>query len=179
MVSETNDGVIMKKLGILLVATSAICGISSAHAAIEKNSSELYKLRGDAPTGTLIPTIDATSPLPFNKNYVALSEKQQDIVKAKYENLGENDTPPFPARGLKTIYEPVIGANKSLGKTGKLKLIAIINKDGYVDTISVEETPSVALSKRAIRALRDTKFDAASCDGTPCEMTFPMEIEFQ
>jgi len=166
----------MKKLATLLVTATAICGISNASASIEKES---YVLNGTPPTGTLIPSIDARSPLPFNKRYVALSDKQKDIVRAKYENLGVNDTPPFPARGLKSIYEPVISANKSLGKVGKLELIATVDEEGYVGKIIVKETPSKALSNRAIRSLRSVKFDAASCDGDPCEMTFPMEINFQ
>lgn len=176
LVSKTNYGVIMKKLGILVVLATTICGISIASA---NTSKKLYVLNGKAPTGTKILSVDAKSPLPFNKSYVALSNQQKDIVRAKYENLGANDTPPFPARGLKSIYKPVIDANRSLGKVGMLKLVATIDENGYVGSIEVKETPSKALSKRAIRSLRNTKFDAATCDGAPCEMTFPMEIKFQ
>lgn len=169
----------MKNLGISLIIATAALGVSNANANINKSPSELHTLKGKAPTGTHILSVEAVSPLPFNKRYAALTNAQKEIVRSKYENLGVNDTPPFPSRGLKSIYAPVIGVNKSLGKVGELRLIATINENGRVSNIVVQETPSKALSKRAIRSLRNASFDAASCDGAPCEMTFPMAIKFQ
>ena len=166
----------MKKLGILLVVATTVCGLSLANASTSKKS---YNLLGDAPSGSNIPTVDATSPIPFNVSYVALTEAQKKIVKSKYDNLGVNDTPPFPSRGLKAIYKPVINANRSLGKSGLLKITAIVNKEGLVESVVVHESPSKALSKRATRALRNTQFDAGTCDGEACEMEFPFEIKFQ
>ena len=166
----------MKKLGVLIVVIATACGLSVATAS---TGGKTYRLLGERPSGTRIPTVDATSPIPFNANYVALTAEQKEIVNAKFENLGSNDTPPFPARGLRAIYKPVISANRSLGKSGRLKLTALVNEQGQVESVVIHESPSKALSKRATRALRNAEFDAATCDGEACAMEFPFEIQFQ
>lgn len=43
----------------------------------------------------------------------------------------------------------------------------------------MQETPSKALSNQAMRRLKDARFDAKNCGGTPCEMSLAIEIKFQ
>jgi len=165
----------MKKLGKILVVATALFSIGAAHASTNKT----YRLLDKATTGTNIPSVVATSPVPFHLNYQKLSDEQKEIFRSKYDNLDANITPPFPSRGLRTIYKPIIKAHRSIGGTGTLKLTAIVNAQGTVESVVVHESPNEALSRRATSSLSKTQFDAATCDGESCEMTFPFEIKFQ
>ncbi len=165
----------MKKLGKILVVATAIFGIS----AVSANTDKTYNLLGEAPSGSKIPAVAATSPLPFNVSYSKMSEEQKNFFRSKYDNLGINDTPPFPSKGLRTLYKPVINTHRALGGVGTLKMTATISADGFVQSIEVHETPNKALAKRAKRALRNATFDSATCNGEKCAMTFPFEIKFQ
>jgi len=175
MMSEFLNGVHMKKLSQILIVATAILGVSSASANVDKT----YKLLGDAPSGSKIPTVTATSRLPFNSSYKDMSDEQKNYFRSKYDNLGINDTPPFPRQGLRSIYKPVIEMQRSTGATGLLKMTATVGADGLVQSIEVHEAPNKHLAKRAKRTLRNTTFDAATCDGKKCVMTFPFQIKFQ
>ncbi|GHA01920.1 hypothetical protein GCM10008090_08920 [Arenicella chitinivorans] len=166
----------MKKSGVIISALAALLTVASASAASSQSS---YHLRGEPPSGSKIPSVAATAPLPFDTSYVALSASQKALVKSAYESLGLNDTPPFPRHGLKQVYQPVIEANHKIGATGDLVLIADVNQFGFVETITVQASPAQALSLKAEEVLRSARFDPASCDGQPCRMTFPVKISFQ
>jgi len=167
----------MKKLNILLIAASLVCGISTAHAKASP-SKKLYTLKGDARVGSLLPSIDAKSSVPFNKRFDALTTEQQNLVKAKFNNLGVNDTPPFPVAGLRAVYKPLVKANKTYGDNSALKVTAKINSFGYVNDVTVHDNNNSQLVDYIERSLRHTKFEPAKCDGTACAMNFPIEINF-
>ena len=166
----------MKKSGIIISALASLLTVASASAASSQPS---YQLRGEPPSGSKIPSVAATAALPFDTGYVALSASQKALVKSAYEALGANDTPPFPQRGLKQVYQPVIEANSSIGATGDLVLIADVNQYGFVETITVAASPAQGLTLKAEEALRNTRFDPATCNVQPCRMTFPVKISFQ
>jgi len=108
-----------------------------------------------------------------------MSDEQKNYFRSKYDNLGINETPPFPSQGLRSLYKPVIEMQRSTGATGLLKMTAIVGADGLVQSIEVHEAPNKHLAKRAKRTLRNATFDAATCDGEKCVMTFPFQIKFQ
>ncbi len=149
----------------------------SANAAA--NINKTYTLKGDAPTGTLIRPIVATSSISFNKRFAALNEAEQNLFKAQYKEIGLNDTPPFPKSGLKSIYRPIVKANKTINATGSLHLTATVNANGFVESVSVLNSPDVKLAAAAEEILLSTRFDAANCNGTACKMSFPFEITFE
>ena len=166
----------MKKSGLIITALASLLTIASASAASSQSS---YHLRGEPPSGSKIPSVAATAPLPFDTRYVALSASHKALIKSAYESMGSNDTPPFPRRGLKQVYQPVIDANNNIGATGDLVLIADVNQYGFVETITVKTSPAQNLTVKAEEALRNTRFDPATCNGQPCRMTFPVKISFQ
>ena len=165
----------LQSLISVLFLSSILAILSTAHA----STSKVYHLKGEAPVGSKIPTIEAVSPISFSKRFASLSNEEKAVFKAKYEEIGVNDTPPFPSMGLRAIYKPVIKANKELNATGSLHLTATINANGFVESVKVIESPSVELTASAERILRSTQFDPASCNGVACEMTFPIEITFK
>jgi len=139
-------------------------------------STKQYRLMGEAPFGTRIRSVDATSPIPFNKRYVELSDEQQELFRSRYQNLSENVQPPFPIKGLRAIYRPILKKNKSLADKGTLSLSIFVDESGLVESLTVVESPSIEMQKYVSEVLRDVKFEPAICAGDPCDMEFPVEL---
>lgn len=165
----------MKKINILVVAASIILSVNAAQAS---TSAQLYSLKGDARVGTRIATVGATSNIPFNKRFAALTQEQQNLVKAKFDNLGVNDTPPFPVSGLRAVYKPLLKANASYGDNSELNVTAKVTSSGYVNEVTVRGSSDSELVTYIEDSLRNTKFEPAQCNGVACDMDFPIEISF-
>ncbi len=169
----------MKTLTTLLLSASLALSVQSASAL---NSSETYSLRGEAPTGSLIPSVAATSNVPFNKRYEALTLDQQKLVKAKFDRLADNAHPPFPVQGLASVYKPLLKANKLYGDNQALSVLVGVNSSGKVDGVIVNHESGAAANPELVayldKTLRRTAFDPAYCGDTACSMDFPIEISF-
>lgn len=156
--------------GSIIVASA---GIASAA------TTTLYQLKGNAPTGTKIASIDATSSIPFDKQYFEFSASERESFRSRFAQISKHDVPPFPRLGMQSIYKPILAEHKKTAKSGKLSVMATVDKTGRVSQLSVVESPNKSLAKVSAAVLRDTKFNPAFCDGEPCEMTFPVELTFQ
>ena len=165
----------MKKFNILLVAASLLVSVNLAHATA---SPKLYSLKGEAQAGTRIASVDATSTVPFSKRFDALTSEQQNLVRAKFDNLGANDTPPFPVAGLRAVYKPLIKANKVYGSNNALSVTATVDSSGDVSDVTVHDNSNEKLAAYIERRLKYTKFEPATCNGVACDMNFPIEISF-
>ena len=164
----------MNILKVIASLTLLSTSIGAAHA-IPADS--LYKMSVNKP-GSLTPFYQAHSKVPFTKPFDSLNKEQQTIVKSKFKSLGVNDTPPYPTEGSLSLYRPLLKAGAMASLTGKLKVSATIGIDGQVSAVDVIKSPNDYLSKKVVRIVSNTKFDAASCDGDRCEMNFPIEIQF-
>lgn len=139
---------------------------------------KVYTLKGEPQAGSKVRTVDARSSIPFNKSYVELSNDQQAIFNAQFQDLAINERPPFPVEGLRAIYRPILSKNKSLEDTGVLSLAILVDEKGRVDNVSVVETTSPELEEFAVEALAGVKFEPAVCDGATCSMEFPVKVIF-
>ncbi|MFT4634372.1 MAG: hypothetical protein ACI854_000373 [Arenicella sp.] len=175
----------MKKLTILVISTAFIFSINAAHAKNSASTSELssstnklFLLKGKAPTGSKIPSIEATSTVPFHKTFGALTAEQQNLVRAKFDSLRSNDTPPFPRSGLRAVYKPLVKANKEFGDDSDINVTAKINSAGFVNGVTVHNSNNAQLVSYIQRHLQNTRFEPAKCDGIACDMDFPIDISF-
>lgn len=160
-----------------------ILGINAVHAGVSESRSpippsKLFYLKGEAPSGSRIPLIDATSTIPFNKRFDALTAEQRNLVKAKFDNLRTSDTPPFPTSGLRAIYKPLINANQAFGNNSDLNVTAKVNSSGFVSDVIVHNSGNSQLINYIEQRLHQVKFDPAKCNGVACAMDFPIEIGF-
>lgn len=165
---------INNKFSKILVSIAVII-ISTTAAAAQKQ----YKLKGAAPEGTKIRTVEATSPIPFNKNYKSLTAEQKEMFKATYGGLAIGEEPPFPKKGTQVIYRPIIKAHKEIARAGNLFLVAMVDEKGKVENVSVYESPADSMTQMATNVLFNTAFDPASCNGKPCKMEFPFEFNLR
>jgi len=147
--------------------------VGSAHAA------KLYKLLGDAPTGTKRRPVEAESFIPFNKRFNKLTKEQRKLYRSNFHGILDGQIPPFPKKGMKRIYNPIILAHSRYGGGGQLSLLATINKKGMVDKVAVYSQPSKQIGELATAVLFNTKFNPATCDGKPCAMEFPFDFKLR
>ena len=167
----------MKIVKNLLPALFGTIVIASAGIASAANTQ--YQLKGNAPTGTKIASVDATSSIPFDKQYFEFSASERESFRSRFDQISKSDVPPFPRHGMQSIYKPILAEYKKTAKSGKLSIMATVDKTGRVTQLSVVESPNKSLAKVSAAVLRDTKFNPAFCDGEPCEMSFPVELTFQ
>ena len=156
-----------------LIALLVFCLMANANAA------KLYKLLGDAPKGSNKRPIEAKSYIPFKKRYHQLTDEQKSIYRLNFEGIQDNEIPPFPKKGMRDIYTPLVKGHARQGGGGFLALVATVNKKGDVEKVVVLLQPSKKLGDLAIAVLFNTKFKPAKCDGKPCEMEFPFEFELR
>lgn len=163
----------MKKSTFIAVAVAALGTVFSVSA----YAGQQYKLKGDAPTGTLIPTVEAVGTIPFDKRYVELDKQQREQFRARFGEIANSVVPPFPRNGMQDVYRPLIEANDRAAR-GTLSVNVLVDEHGQVTDLEVVDSPSPRLSSATQSALRDTQFDPAICDGAPCAMEFPVQIKF-
>jgi len=149
--------------------------LSIANASTDKN---YYTLKSAAPTGTKIQSVDAKSVIPFDKRYFELSDSEKEIFRAKFKNISSTEIPPFPRSGLKAIYKPLIEQFKNLSAQGSLSLTVMVDENGRVTDFTVLQSPTRRLTKASQKILQNTLFDPAFCAGEPCDMEFPVTINY-
>jgi len=138
-----------------------------------------YKIKGDNINGSKMRYVDASSPIPFNKEYSELTDEQRNIFRASYGGLSDSEKPPFPLKGTQSIYKPIIEGHKEIAREGNLYLIAMVDETGKVENVSVYESPNNSMTQYATNVLFNTQFEPATCDGTPCKMEYPFEFKLR
>jgi hypothetical protein len=113
------------------------------------------------------------SPIPLNKTYGELTDEQKAALHKMYENLGPADEPPFPAEGIKPIFNAVKKAQRILQSRGRLDMKVTVGPDGKA--IKVEDFGTVRtgqMTETTQQVLLLTTYKPGLCSGTPCTMQF-------
>jgi len=160
-----------KKVAIALLFLSMITGVAQAR--------DLFKLYGDAPMGSKFRPVEAKSPIPFNKEYDQLTQKQRNLYRLHFDGLAKDEIPPFPKYGTKSIYLPIIKGHERIARGGWLRLIAAIDENGKVEEVSVYESPHKEMTELALSVLFHAKFTPATCAGKPCKMDYRFDFELR
>jgi len=125
-------------------------------------------------TGTIIKKqIRWDSRIPLDKTYAELTPEQKAELHAMYENLPEGDEPPFPATGIRPIFNAIRKAQRIRQAQGELNMAVTVGPDG--NAIKVEDRGGVydiQMTEIAQQVLLLTKYKPAVCKGQPCTMQF-------
>ncbi|MBB3118121.1 energy transducer TonB [Pseudoduganella violacea] len=139
---------------------------------------ERYTLkRDDPPIGSNIKRDAAIGRLPLNKSYGDLTPEQQLIVKAPYASMGEGDEPPFPEKGLASIYKAMHTIHGYIYEDGAIDMEVVVDRDGKPLNVLVYKTPDARASETMALVLMSTKFKPALCGGKPCQQNFLFRAE--
>lgn len=119
------------------------------------------------------------SPIPINKRYHELSPEAKAILHDYYENLAIGDEPPFPAHGLKPVYQALAIAQQKLLSRGELILVVMVDSNGNATEVKAIGSPSPEMTQVAASIILLTKFKPAVCGGQPCKMEYPLRFDFR
>jgi hypothetical protein len=170
----------------LLIAVSG-CAVTAAQDQMSKTEHGIP----DAPTHlTNTATTDTGSILkkelkwksniPLDKTYEQLTPEQRAEFRAPYEKLGESDEPPFPAQGLKPIFNALRRGQHTLQARGDLDLLVTVGADGNATKVedfgSVNGPNAYEMTNYAAAVFMKAKYKPAVCNGKPCIMQFPFKL---
>lgn len=151
---------------------ASLCAVSAA-----QEQSPQYKLKRVV-TGSAIPLDGAISKVAINRTYAQLADEEKALLRAQYENMGPDDEPPFPAKGMTPMLQAIQEAQRKLLVSGELYLIATVEPDGNVSSVKAIGSPSDEMVRFAASTMMFTKFKPALCAGVPCTLEYPLRYSF-
>jgi len=139
-----------------------------------------YSIKEDEPAlGTRIRHEQFTgSHVALNLPYERLPEEDKAALHAQWERIAPGDEPPFPTKGLIALFDPLRQAQQKLGEEGPLFAVATVGVDGRVTNVNVYKSPGQKMTRVVSQLLMLTPFKPAVCGGQPCQMDFPLRINF-
>lgn len=118
----------------------------------------------------------ASQPPAFSANWQGLSNEQRSTVREQHSDLGPQDEPPYPARGMGQLHESLRFAAQQLRTPGRLRMSARVDGSGQVEAVTVHDSPSPALKQNAAAVVYRTTFKGGVCAGQPCTMELPIDV---
>ena len=133
----------------------------------------------DSRTGTNIRReLVKNSTIPLDKPYQEFSPADKAALHSRYENIAPGDEPPFPAKGMKSIFELIEKAQAKRRDRGLLSLVADVDSSGRVIAVKEFASPSPEMTRFVSAVLIETPFKPAMCNGQACKMEFPFRLHF-
>lgn len=103
----------MKSVHKLVLLPALVVSIVVATTGIAYAATGQYQLKGSgAPTGTKIASVNATSSIPFDKQYYEFSANEREAFRSRFDQISKHDIPPFPRHGMQSIYKPILAEHK-------------------------------------------------------------------
>lgn len=117
-------------------------------------------------------------PVPIDKSYAQLTVAEKRRVKSAYEPMAEDDEPPYPLHGLRTILETTEKLQNRLLVSGALTLAVNVNPSGKAVSVEVLRSPDIQMAKAVATILMLQAYKPAICKGSPCDMQYPFRMDF-
>jgi hypothetical protein len=113
------------------------------------------------------------SPIPFDKRYEELTVEQMAVLRSKYNQLGENDEPPFPEGGMWWIGKEISKLPRNPLAHGPLVITVRVDDKGAPQSTAIYKTPDASFARSIATIVMNAKYKPAKCDGKACAMDFP------
>lgn len=135
-------------------------------------------------TGTIIKRdLEWSSKIPLNKTYQQFSESEKAEFHALYESMPPGDEPPFPAEGLRPVFNSIKKGQQIVRARGRLNMVVNVDATGkavdVVDLGGVGGANALEMTRFAGSVLLMTKFKPAVCAGKPCKSQFPFILDLR
>jgi hypothetical protein len=131
----------------------------------------------DPKVGTNVRAEIVRSPIPFDKKFAELTPEQMEVLRSKYNELGANDEPPFPAEGLNQIGREVARLEAAKQFHGPLVMTVKVDEKGDGTSVAVYKSPDDDFAHSVAVVLMKAKYKPAKCAGNPCTMDFPLILD--
>lgn len=138
-----------------------------------------YKLKDIPRIGSHLASDRATSPVPPTATWAQLTEPQKNRIRAPYLALERGDDPPYPLYGRRELFQLIQRlTEKYEGVLGSASVMVTIGADGRAKNGSVYAGDNPALGKLILQTMMVQKYKPASCQGTPCEMGYALDLDY-
>ena len=176
------------------------CACAMAQVGISPNSPVVNSPNGPAPmpnsgpvrlmnetsstTGTIIRRDLAwSSKIPLDKTYEQFAPEEKAEFHALYVELAPGDEPPFPAAGMRPVFNSIKKGQQIVRARGQLNLVVTVGPDGkaleVADLGGVGGANASEMARFAGSVLLMTKFKPAVCGGNPCKSQFPFMLDLK
>ncbi len=135
-------------------------------------------------TGTIIrKDLVWNSKIPLNKKYGEFTPEERAELHALYESMPPGDEPPFPAQGLKPIFNSIKKGQQIVKARGTLNLVVTVGPDGKATEVAdmggVGGVNANEMVNYAGSVLLMAKYKPAICSGKPCKSQFPFVLDLK
>lgn len=139
-----------------------------------------FDIKQDEPeTSSLMRQKIGSANLPLDKAYNQLNANSLQRVRESFPNLGPNDEPPFPESSFKSLISSLSKLRFKFEGVAHVNLVVKVNAAGQVQNVTPLATNDDSLMHVVTEAVGRMKFKPARCNGVPCDMDFPLEIEIR
>jgi len=135
-------------------------------------------------TGTIIRRdLKWNSSIPLDKTYAEFSPEEKAAFEGLYESLPAGDEPPFPAAGLRPVFNNIRKGQQIVKARGKLNLVVTVDANGKATQVAdlggTGGPNALEMTRYAGSILLMTKFKPAICGGKPCQSQFPFMLDLR
>jgi hypothetical protein len=116
--------------------------------------------------------------VPLDKPYEELNPLEKLTVKAAFPNLQEDDEPPYPLRGTRSIIGALDELNHRVGLSGTLLMSIVVGLDGLPKRVDMLTRANADTLKTISDLIMERRFKPGICHGEPCQMSYPFRMTF-
>jgi len=140
-----------------------------------------YAIKQSAPSvGTnMTKDIVKAGTIPLNKHFDELTADQKAILRSEYDHMPDTDEPPFPVKGLFSIYKSIAIAHENLELQfqGPLTAYVLVDSEGNPKSVEITASPDEQITNAVTYALMNVKYKPAVCSGHACAMQMALHAE--
>jgi hypothetical protein len=130
------------------------------------------------PTGSHIRTKMAYGPLPLDRGYDELTPDQQRLVRSWYPALDAGDTPPYPLKGGKELYNFLVSLIRNRNDIKEEVLVYVaLDADAKVETVTTITELDARARDLLATAAGLLAYKPAQCGGRPCPGVVPFHVK--
>ena len=171
-------------IALLTLSQAAVVEAQTLPPEVVEAKPKMYQILGRPKKGSKFKHVEAEFPVPFDRSYSQLTEEQQDIYRKVHtwltsNKLADDHTPPYPAKGLRAIYKPIIKKNKLVAINKTVFFIVDVKETGEVKQVRIYKSPNNEFTEFLNTLAFVTKFEPATCAGEPCAGEFPFELDLR
>jgi len=129
--------------------------------------------------GSLIPRQTATSPV-SGARWAELSDGERRIVKSRYKALEAGDEPPYPIEGMRPLFAALTKVSHvDWSFVGPVRMHVLVGADGKPKSVTTVGKLPPEAGKYLGSILMITTYKPAVCHGQPCDMIYPLVMNFE
>ena len=146
---------------------------------VSERTSNRYRLKNpEPPTGSNIDGARAyANQYPLDRAFSRFTPEEKAALRAEYEDMDENDEPPFPQNGFGPIINEVARLIPVMGIEGYVQINATIDKQGNAVEFELIRYPDAKVARSIAYILSKEKYKPGICKGEPCAMQLPVRLQ--